>query len=148
MVLRRGSMHADVLRRISKVLNLGKIGDSINELAWSVGQIIKQVKKSSIEQRTLVLFVNDHGPNNWGCQPSFSMGPFRGRSGTSWEGSMRGPAIAWWPGRIKPGIVTSAITSPMDIFPTVLRLVGNFPASKVLECIIILSFFHKVIQRI
>lgn len=102
-------------------------------MAWMVGQIIKQVKKSDIEKRTLVLFVNDHGPSNWGCQPSFSVGPFRGNSAGSWEGGMRGTAIAWWPGKIRPGSVTSSITSVMDIFPTALRLTGRTMTSSSLK---------------
>lgn len=94
-------------------------------MAWQVGEVMNHIRKQHLQKHTLVLFVNDHGPTNWGCQPAFNYGPFRGYGGSSWEGGMRGLALAWWPGRIKHGSVTNSLTSMMDIYPTVLNLAGN-----------------------
>lgn len=94
-------------------------------MAWMVGEMIQEIKKHGLQQRTLVLFVNDHGPGNWGCAPSHSAGAFRGDGGGTWEAASRGPAIAWWPGKIKRGTITSSIISAMDILPTALSVAGR-----------------------
>jgi arylsulfatase A-like enzyme len=47
----------------------------------------------------------------------------------TWEGGMREPAIAWWPGTIMPGLVTEAITTTMDLFPTAVEMAGIEPPS-------------------
>jgi arylsulfatase len=95
----------------------GLYGDVVEELDWSVGQILDELKSNAIDGNTLVFFTSDNGPWYQG-----SPGLLRGRKATTYEGGVREPFIARWPGRIKSGHVSNAPASMLDIFPTVARL--------------------------
>ncbi len=103
---------------------LGLYGDVIEELDWSVGEVLAALKKNGLDNNTLVLFSSDNGPWYQG-----SPGRLRGRKAMTWEGGVRVPFLARFPGRIPKGRVSNALTSMMDIFPTVGRLCGA-PAPK------------------
>ncbi len=98
---------------------LGLYGDVVEELDWSVGQVLETLKRNKLERNTLVLFSSDNGPWFEG-----SPGALRGRKGTTYEGGVREPFIARLPGRIPSGKVCSAVASTMDILPTVAKLCG------------------------
>jgi arylsulfatase A-like enzyme len=100
----------------------GLYGDVVQEIDWSVGKILKTIKKQGIAKNTFVFFTSDNGP--WLSEDieGGSAGLLRGGKGTCWEGGMREPAIAWWPGTIKKGQVTTALASSMDLFTTSLKL--------------------------
>ena len=104
---------------------LGLYGDVIMEIDWSVGQILKSLKKNKIEQNTLIIFASDNGPwlnfGKWGG----SAGPLREGKGTMWEGGARVPCIMRWPKQIKPRQVLSNIAGTIDIFPTLAEIVGE-----------------------
>ncbi|MDE0105713.1 MAG: sulfatase [Bryobacterales bacterium] len=93
--------------------------DVIRELDWSVGQILTKLQELDLDRNTLVVFTSDNGPS-WGG----STGGLRGMKGRTWEGGIRVPLIAWWPGRITPGLVTNEVAASVDIFPTFLSLAG------------------------
>ena len=97
----------------------GIYGDVVEELDWSVGEVLATLKKNGLDQNTLVFFSSDNGPWYQG-----SSGKLRGRKGMTWEGGVREPFIARWPGKIPAGKVCSGLTSMMDVFPTVASLVG------------------------
>ncbi|HUQ94858.1 MAG TPA: sulfatase [Bryobacteraceae bacterium] len=97
----------------------GIYGDVIEELDWSVGEILASLKKHKLDRDTLVLFSSDNGPWFMG-----SPGLLRGRKGTTYEGGVREPFIARMPGRIPAGKVCNAVASTMDILPTVAKLCG------------------------
>ena len=67
------------------------LGDCIEELDWSVGEVRKKLEEHGIAENTLVFFTSDNGPARG------SAGPLRGRKGSTYEGGMREPTIAWWP---------------------------------------------------
>lgn len=90
----------------------GILGDCIEELDWGVGRIRSKLEELGIAENTLVLFTSDNGPARG------SAGPLRGRKGTTYEGGLRVPTIAWWPGTIPPGSTYEDIASTMDILPT------------------------------
>jgi arylsulfatase A-like enzyme len=99
----------------------GIYGDTVEELDDSVGRILRHLREKGLAENTLVIFSSDNGP--WltqGAQGG-SAGPLREGKGSTWEGGMRVPAIAWWPGRIPPA-VCSAVASTLDVFPTLLAL--------------------------
>ena len=101
----------------------GIYGDAVEELDWSVGQVMATLRETGLAENTLVFFTSDNGP--WlimGSQGG-SAGPLKDGKGSTWEGGMRVPGIAWQPGRIKPG-VTHELTSTMDLFTTALTLGG------------------------
>ncbi|MDO8542105.1 MAG: sulfatase [Opitutaceae bacterium] len=111
----------------------GIYGDTVEELDWSVGQVLESLRTAGIAENTLVVFTSDNGP--WLPQRAQggSAGLLREGKGSTWEGGMRVPGIAWWPGRIQPG-VSSVPVSTMDLFPTCLALAGvPLPTGRVLD---------------
>jgi len=92
----------------------------IEETDWSTGQILDTLRDLKIEENTLVIFTSDNGGSG-----GTSMGPLRGgKGGPVYEGHMREPTIAWWPGKIPAGSVCDEITSTMDLLPTLAKLAG------------------------
>jgi arylsulfatase A-like enzyme len=107
----------------------GLYGDVMQELDWSVGEILRVVREQKIDGNTLVMFTSDNGGAGAG-----SNGPFRGGKNATWEGGVRDPFIAWWPGRIPPGVVTPAFATEMDLFPTIVKLAGlEMPKDRVYD---------------
>ena len=102
----------------------GAYGDTIEEIDWSVGQIMKTLKALNLDENTLVLFTSDNGPWKIYKTEGGSSGPLRGAKGTTWEGGMREPFIAWWPKTIKPQQYSTAIVNNMDILPTIAKITG------------------------
>lgn len=104
----------------------GLYGDVVEELDWSVGQILEAIRRHKLADNTLVVFTSDNGP--WLVQgmAGGSAGLLKDGKGSTWEGGMREPGIAWWPGRIRAGAVTHEIAGTMDLFPTFLKL-ANVP---------------------
>jgi arylsulfatase A len=106
----------------------GLYGDVIEELDWSVGEVLGAVKKHGLDDNTLVLFSSDNGPWYQG-----SPGRLRGRKGMTWEGGVREPFIARMPGRIPKGRVSDAVTSTMDLLPTIAHLCEVQPPKNALD---------------
>jgi arylsulfatase A-like enzyme len=102
----------------------GLYGDVIEELDWSVGQVLETLRKEKLDQNTLVIFTSDNGPWLVKNLAGGSAGLLRDGKGSTWEGGMRVPAIAWWPGKIPAGTIISEMASSMDLFPTFLSLAG------------------------
>ena len=106
----------------------GIYGDVVEEIDWSAGRIIDALRAANIDRRTLVVFTSDNGPWLPFKTHAGSSGPLRNGKGTTWEGGVRTPAIFWWPGTVKPGIVTD-MGSAMDLFVTAAGLAGAAPSS-------------------
>src|SRR5690242_5932685 len=98
----------------------GLYGDVIEEIDWSVGEVLKTLRETGVERDTLVMLSSDNGPWYQG-----SPGRLRGRKGSTYEGGVREPFLARWPGRIPRGKTTRALASLMDVFPTVTKLAGG-----------------------
>ena len=112
----------------------GLFGDVVEELDWSVGQVLEVVRKEKLAENTLVFFTSDNGPWLVRELAGGSAGLLREGKGSTWEGGMREPAIAWWPGKIKAGIVTHALASTLDLFNTVSKLAGvPVPTDRVMD---------------
>jgi len=108
----------------NNVSRAGLYGDVIEEIDWSVGQILDALRNYGLEENTLVIFTSDNGPWLALDQHGGSAGLLRQGKGTTWEGGVRVPAIFWWPGTITPATV-QAIGSSLDVFPTALALAGG-----------------------
>lgn len=104
----------------------GFYGDVIEEIDWSVGQILAALKKEGLDKNTYVVFTSDNGPWALYNEHGGSAGLLYGAKGTSYEGGMRVPAIFWGPGRVKPGVV-SKMGSTLDLLPTISQLAGVQP---------------------
>jgi len=117
----------------------GKYGDVIEELDWSVGRILETLEAAGLSENTFVFLTSDNGP--WAEMPDrmFSeghiqpwdagtAGPLRGSKASTWEGGLRVPAIAWWPGRLPAGRSSPELGTVMDLFPTIASLAGSAAA--------------------
>ena len=108
----------------------GRYGDVVEEIDWSVGQIRQALRASGVEDNTLVIFSSDNGPWLTMNQEGGRAGLLRDGKGTTFEGGMRVPAVFSWPGKVSPGVV-SDIGSALDVFPTVMSIVGSDVATGV-----------------
>jgi arylsulfatase A len=111
----------------------GMYGDVIEEIDWSTGQILDALEAAGISRQTLVVFTSDNGPWLPFETHGGSAGPLREGKGTTWEGGVRTPAIFWWPGTARPGIVTD-MGSGLDMLPTAAGLSGaRLPADRIID---------------
>jgi arylsulfatase A-like enzyme len=116
-------------RAFQKRNSNGIFSDWIEEVDWSVGQILEALRQAGIDDRTLVLFTSDNGGTNRG-----SNAPLRGHKGSTWEGGIRVPTLARWPGHIPAGSSVDAISGMIDVLPTVAALSGaSLPAGRKLD---------------
>lgn len=102
----------------------GLYGDVIEELDWSMGQILKTLEDLDLDENTLVVFTSDNGPWNLKNDHGGSAFPLRGFKFDTYEGGMREPMIAQWKGKIPAGTVCSEIASTIDLFPTIAHITG------------------------
>lgn len=105
----------------------GLYGDAVEELDWSVGEIMKTLAELKLDENTLVMFSSDNGGAVSLGEHGGSNGALREGKATTWEGGYREPFIARWKGRIAPGRVSQEVASTLDILPTVVRLSGATP---------------------
>ncbi len=98
----------------------------VEELDWSVGQILQTLRELKLDQHTLVVFSSDNGPWLAFNTHGGSAGPLRAGKGTTFEGGQRVPTLFWWPGKVVPGVVTE-LGSTLDIMATFAHLSGTNP---------------------
>jgi arylsulfatase A-like enzyme len=111
----------------------GLYGDVIEEIDWSVGQILNMLRKEGLDKNTYVIFTSDNGPWAIFNEHAGSAGLLYGAKGTSYEGGVRVPAIFWGPGRIKPAVI-SGMGSTLDVLPTFSKLAGaSLPTDRVFD---------------
>ena len=104
----------------------GHFADWVDEVDWSVGRVLDTLRELKLDQNTLVLFTSDNGP--WIGQGKLNAGlatPLRGGKGSTFEGGMREPTIAWWPGQIPKGAVCDTVAGEIDVLPTFVKLAGG-----------------------
>lgn len=107
----------------------GRYGDAVMELDDSVGQILSLLKSLGVDNNTFVFFTSDNGAALVSKTTGGSNGPFLCGKETTFEGGMREPAIAYWPGHIKEGTVNFQLSTVMDLFTTSLTIAGASPPS-------------------
>lgn len=116
-------------REFQKKSGNGIYGDWVEEVDWSVGRVLDTLRELNLQGNTLVLFTSDNGGTSRAVNA-----PLRGFKGTTWEGGMREPTIAWWPGKIPAGTSTDAITGMLDVLPTLVKLGGGtVPADRKID---------------
>lgn len=103
----------------------GLYGDVIEEIDWSVGEVVKSLKQNGLEDNTLVIFTSDNGPWLAFDTDGGSAGPLREGKQTTFEGGMRVPAVMYWPAVIKPGRTYEGIATVFDFLPTALSIAGS-----------------------
>jgi len=112
----------------------GRFGDWVEEVDWSVGRVLDTLRELKLAERTLVVFTSDNGPWLIKGADAGSAGPLRGGKGSTWEGGVREPTLAWWPGQIAPGSVCDAVAGTIDLLPTAVALAGGtVPAEPIID---------------
>jgi arylsulfatase A-like enzyme len=102
----------------------GLYGDVVEELDWSVGQILQTLRDEGLAENTLVWFTSDNGPWLIFGDHGGSAGLLKDGKGSTWEGGMRVPGIAWMPGRVTGGRVSTELASTLDFLPTFAAMAG------------------------
>jgi arylsulfatase A-like enzyme len=111
----------------------GLYGDVVEEVDWSVGQVLDTLRELGIDDNTVVFFSSDNGPWLTFNEQGGSAGLLHEGKGSTWEGGMREPGLAWWPGKIKPAVCREMAVT-MDLFTTSLLLGGaEVPADRVID---------------
>ncbi len=112
----------------------GLYGDTIEELDWSVGEVLKTLKECNIDDNTLVVFASDNGPwLEFGDEGGSAL-PLREGKFETYEGGMRVPCIVRWPGHIPSGQVCSEIASTIDFLPTIMGITGGkVPSDRIID---------------
>ena len=107
----------------------GRYGDAVQEIDWSVGQILSTLRELGLDGKTLVVFSSDNGPWMEG-----NPGYLRGRKLEWFEGGFRVPFIAKWPGVIPGGAAIPELSMNFDLFPTCLKLAGvALPEDRIID---------------
>jgi arylsulfatase A-like enzyme len=107
---------------------MGLLGDAIEEIDWSVGEILGAIKDCGIDDNTLVIFTSDNGP------AGRQAGPLRGSKASTFEGGVREPCIMRWPAKIHAGTTCDKIAGNIDVLPTLAKLAGGAPpANRVID---------------
>ena len=99
----------------------GRYGDSVEEIDWSTGQILKCLNRLKIADNTLVIFTSDNGSNG---RNGGSNAPLSGAKGSTMEGGMRVPMIARWSGRVPANKMCDELSTMMDFLPTLSAIAG------------------------
>lgn len=102
----------------------GLFGDVIEEIDWSVGEVLATLKRLKIDNNTLVIFTSDNGPWLTFGNHAGSAGPLREGKGTIFEGGVREPCIMRWPGKIPAGKECDIPAMTIDILPTICHITG------------------------
>ena len=111
----------------------GLYGDVVEELDWSVGRVLDTLRESGLAENTLVVFSSDNGPWTLMGETGGSAGLLREGKGSTWEGGMRVPGIAWWPGKVKPAVCRE-VACTMDLFTTAAKLAGaEVPSDRAID---------------
>ena len=117
----------------------GKYGDNVEEMDWAVGQIMKAISDNHLKDQTFIYFTSDHGPHLEQVMPTGEYhggwrGKYRGGKAMSWEGGIRVPTVAMWPGTIPPGTIVSEPTGSIDLFRTIIELANaSIPQDRVID---------------
>ncbi len=112
----------------------GIYGDVIEEIDWSVGQILAALDRHHLNERTLVIFASDNGPWLSYGDHAGSAGPLREGKGTAWEGGVREPCVMRWTGKIPAGTTCTELAATIDILPTFAALAGaEVPSDHIID---------------
>lgn len=103
----------------------GRYGDVVEEIDGSVGRVLETLRSEGLAEQTLVIFLSDNGPWIIKGENAGSAGLLRDGKGSTWEGGIRVPFIAWQPGSIPAGGIQMEPATAMDLFPTLLRMAGQ-----------------------
>lgn len=100
----------------------GLYGDVMEEMDWSVGEIMKTLETNGLKKNTIVIFTSDNGPWLTYGNHAGNTGGLREGKGSAWEGGVRVPFIISWPGQVSPGSICNNLAANMDLLPTIVNI--------------------------
>jgi len=103
----------------------GLYGDWVEEVDASTGRVLDTIRELKLSDNTLVIFSSDNGPWLTQGRNGGTAYPLRGGKGGTYEGGMREPTIAWWPGHIAAGTSSDAVAGNIDLLPTFVKVAGS-----------------------
>ncbi len=110
----------------------GLYGDVMEEVDWSVGQVLKTLDETGLSKNTIVIFTSDNGPWLTYGNHAGNTGGLREGKGTAWDGGLKVPFIIRWPSQIKPGTVCNSMAAGMDLLPTIVSACNaKLPVKKI-----------------
>ncbi len=120
-----------VEQRFARESRNGSYGAAVACVDWATGVLLAELDRLGLAEDTLVVFTSDNGSRG---VDGGSNAPLRGTKGTTWEGGMRVPMLARWPGRIRAGSVASAPVTSLDLYPTFSALAeAQLPADRLID---------------
>lgn len=121
-----------VQERFARESRNGRYGAAVASIDWAAGVLFAELARLGIDDDTIVIFTSDNGSR--ARDEGGSNAPLRGTKGSTWEGGMRVPCLVRWPGRVPAGSVSDAMTTAMDLVPTLARLGGaDLPTDRVID---------------
>jgi len=124
--------------------NAGLFGDVMEEIDWSVGEIMKTLEVNGLAKNTIVIFTSDNGPWLTYGNHAGNTGGFREGKGTAWEGGVRVPFIVRWPSQVAPGSICNNIVASMDVLPTLMTICKAKQPQKKIDGVDILPLLQQV----
>jgi arylsulfatase A len=106
----------------------GVYGDVVQEIDWSTGEIVAELRRNNLLENTLIIFTSDNGPFFEG-----STAGLKGGKGNSWEGGYRVPFIVSWPAVITGGRSLDTLAINIDILPTIAEAVDRSPGAEIID---------------
>lgn len=103
----------------AKTERLARYFGAVTRMDQAIGAVLKELAAHGAERNTLVMFLSDNGGSGNGGNE-----PLRGGKSTMWEGGLRVPFIAWWPGKIPAGKVSGEFLTALELFPTICAATG------------------------
>ncbi len=121
----------------------GLYGDVMEEIDWSVGEIMKTLEANGLTKNTIVIFTSDNGPWLTFGNHAGSTGGLREGKGSAWEGGMRVPFIIRWPGQIAAGSICNNMAANMDVLPTIVGICKAQQPAKKIDGVNIISLLKQ-----
>jgi arylsulfatase len=121
----------------------GLFGDLMMEIDWSIGEVMKALKKNGLTKNTLIIFTSDNGPWLTFGNHAGSTGGLREGKGSAWDGGVKVPCIMSYPGVIAPGSICNNLATTMDVLPTIVGLTKTQLPANTIDGVDILSLLTQ-----
>jgi arylsulfatase len=125
----------------------GLFGDVMEEIDWSVGEVMKALEANGLTKNNIVIFTSDNGPWLTYGNHAGNSGGFREGKGTAWEGGVRVPFIVSWPNVIKPGSICNNMVASMDVLPTLMNICAAKQPGNKIDGVDIMSLLKQTPAR-
>jgi len=119
-----------------RTTSFGVMQEGLVRVDERLGTLLEVLKEAGVEENTLVILMADNGPMTHNGPPGMVEHLYRGGKGDYWEGALRVPCLARWPGVIEPGQIVGDIIHETDLFTTFARLggaTGNIPTDRIID---------------